>query len=623
MKYLYLNGKSYLYKRRMPYSKKFYTFNTQTNNKKMAYKISLLFNKLSYTLFEYIKQQGKDMALDYQEAFLILGEYKDKAINEQKKEYETTRHKHFGDLFNVKEEDPIFGSIKLDGSAPEVVELARTSLKRLANCSANDHKTKIIKLGKQIVKRSTPEIKNLFSKLRDDEEALLDFLQWLFKTESQILQIDEGRSMARFGSGENKHNSVSTNNQPTQNTSFIETQKMNYTPLEELVDDFLFSPSECNYKREAFEDHQSQCHKMSNAVSMLIDYLYAKNSKATAGDITIEAISTVLDIIPKIPKKQGATNTAYGFYDYYIKYKDTDYEKRGISTIKTDLSNFNRFIKYLEDKEYITSEELKQSQKHYTNLRRRLLDDVRDGEINEEKDTEPLKPEMLKCFFTRNNNPYKILIDILLGKTKLKSHQNIDDYWIRYFIPLIMLFSGARPSELIKIETEDCELREFSDGKERAILYIHNGTKTMSSKRIILIHDFLAEDLGFIKFIKKAQKENRKNLFNKDISASGLAGKEFNRQEIKDVCVKPFLTREDSFFSSRYVMYSLRHNYKTHMIFNKYDADLVRKVQGHKDDKVSSTYLSAHSGDIIKFVNDFDLYKIIDWTEFKKVAEKI
>ena len=29
---------------------------------------------------------------------------------------------------------------------------------------------------------------------------------------------------------------------------------MNYIPLEDIVDDYLFSPSECNYKREAFDE---------------------------------------------------------------------------------------------------------------------------------------------------------------------------------------------------------------------------------------------------------------------------------------------------------------------------------------------------------------------------------
>ncbi len=101
MKYLYLNGKTYLYKRRIPHSKKFYTFNTKIKNKKRAYKISLLFNKLSYNLFEYIKLQGKDMALDFQEAFTILEEYKRKAINEENNDYEKSRHTHFGELFSI------------------------------------------------------------------------------------------------------------------------------------------------------------------------------------------------------------------------------------------------------------------------------------------------------------------------------------------------------------------------------------------------------------------------------------------------------------------------------------------------------------------------------------------
>ena len=622
MKYLYLNGKTYLYKRRIPHSKKFYTFNTKTKNKKKAFKVSLLFNKLSYNLFEYIKLQGKDMALDFQKAFEIIDEYKVKALSEENNDYEKSRHTHFGELYNLKEDDPILGSIILDGASLNVIKLAKKSLESLSSCNISKSKNQILKMGKQIIKRSTPEVKNLFSQLRADEEALLDFLIIVFKTESEILQIDEVRAIDRFGSGKQKITETYTS-YPTQNTSFTETQKMNYIPLEDIVDDYLFSPSECNYKREALEDHQSQCNKMRKAVSILIDYLYANDSKATSGSITIEAVSNVFDIIQKIPKKQGSTNISYDYYDYYLKLKDTDYEKRGISSIKTDLSNYNRFVKYLEDKGHITPEELKQTQKHYINSRQRLLSDVKDGDIKEEQNTEPYKPEMLKCLFNPNNNPYKQLIDIFLGKTKLKLNQDIDDYWIRYFIPLIMLFSGARPSELTKIETDDCELRDFEDGKVRAILYIHKGTKTISSKRIIVIHDFLANDLGFIKFIKKAKKENRQYLFNRDISASGLAGKEFNREKIKNICVKPYLSKEDEFFSSRYVMYSLRHNYKTHMVFNKYDPDLVRKVQGHKDEKVSNIYLSTNSEQIIKFVNDFELHKIIDWTDFKKVTKKI
>ncbi len=98
MRYLYLYGKTYLFKRRIPHSQKFYTFNTSTRNAKKAFRISLLFNKLSYNLFEYIKLQGKHMTLDFQEAYTILDEYKRKALNEENNDLEKSRHIHLGKL---------------------------------------------------------------------------------------------------------------------------------------------------------------------------------------------------------------------------------------------------------------------------------------------------------------------------------------------------------------------------------------------------------------------------------------------------------------------------------------------------------------------------------------------
>ena len=230
---------------------------------------------------------------------------------------------------------------------------------------------------------------------------------------------------------------------------------------------------------------------------------------------------------------------------------------------------------------------------------------------------------MLKCLFNPNNNPYKQLIDVFLKKKKLRADQNIDNYWARYFLPLIMLFTGARPSELSFIKTSNCEIKIFEDGTEKILFYIEKRVKNKLSRRIILIHDFLTNDLGLIKFIKKAQREEREYLFNTENNVAILVGQAFNRPEVKKVCITPYKTREDDFNKAKYTMYSLRHNYKTHMLYKKYDAALVHKIQGHKDENVSSTYISTYSDELTKFVNDFDLYKIIDWTDFKKVSEKI
>jgi len=622
MKYLYLNGKTYLYKRRLPHSKKFYTFNTKTKNKKKAYRVSLLFNKLSYNLFEYIKRQGKEMALDFQEALTILDEYKTKALSEENNDLEKSRHKHLGTLFKIEEKNPILGTIQLDGASPKVIKPVIETFEMLAFCSMNDNKKPLLKMGKQLVKRGTPEIKHLFSKLRDDEEALLSFIQLLLKAEAEVLQTDYQRANDRFGL-DRKSDSTSLHS-TTQSQSFTEEQKKNYTPLEDIVDDFLFSETACDYKREDLEASRKQCYKMNKIIEVLVDYLYDKNSKATSKDITLKSISAVFDIIPNIPRKPSQTTTAYPYYAYYEKLKNTNYEKRSISSIQTDLLNYNRFIKYLEDKGYITADDLKQTQKQYSNIKKRLTNSVKNGDIKDKAKRVPYKTDMLKCLFNSNNNPYKQLIDVFLGKKKLISNQNIDDYWARYFLPLIMFFTGARPTELSFIKTSDCELKIFDDGKERLIMYIEDKTKTITSRRIILIHDFLANDLGFIDYVKKAQNQKRENLFNTARDVADFVGTEFNRSDIKHSCIKPFITREDKFNMAQYVMYSLRHNYKSHMIFNnKYDSALVHKIQGHKDEKVSANYISTYSDQIINFVNDFELYKIIDWTDFQKVSEKI
>ena len=152
MKHLYLNGKTYLYKRRIPHSQKFYTFNTETRNAKKAFRISLLFNKLSYNLFDYIKKQGKNMALDFQEAYSILEEYKTKALHEENNDLEKARHSHLGTLFKIKEENPILGSIQLDGASPKVIKPAIETFETLAYCSMNDYKKPLLKMGKQLIK---------------------------------------------------------------------------------------------------------------------------------------------------------------------------------------------------------------------------------------------------------------------------------------------------------------------------------------------------------------------------------------------------------------------------------------------------------------------------------------
>ncbi len=621
MKYLYKNGKSYIYKRRVPNTKIFYTFNIGTKNAKKAYRVISKFNKLSLNLFEYLKK-GKAMKLDLAEVFKVLDEYRDKALVENTNKLEDDRHNHLSELFGIEEEDPLLGTVVLNGADQEVIKIALKSFKNISLRSMGKNKIVVNKIGKQIVKRSTDDVKQLYKKLRNDDENLQIFLGLLLKTEAEILKTDYDRAEKRF----NPNISLSASNVSNQNIendkSFLDTQKALYQSLKDVKKEYL--NTYCGYIEEDLKNSKTQAYKMDKIVQLFVDYIHYEKNDIILHSVSKDRICKVYNIIIDIPKKQGSTNKAYDYFYYYQQYKNKSYQKRSVSSIETDLLNYNRFIRYMEDKGYINTKDFKEIQQHYTNVKRDLKSAVKNGKIEQKKDVEAYKSEMIKSLFNTNNNPYKRLIDTFLGNKKIRKDLNIDDYWARYFVPLILFFTGARPSEIGFLKTDDCDIKVYENGKEKVVLFVSANDKktikTQSSKRIILVHDFLALDLGFINFIKKAQSENREYLFNTDRDVSELVGKEFNRKDIKKVCIEPFYTREDIFNNVKYSLYSFRHNYKTHMMFKKYNDTLVDKIQGHQNKTIPANYLSANSEELISFVNDFELYKTIDWSEFKKVS---
>lgn len=131
MRYLYKKNKYYFYKRRIPNSKYFYSFNTKLTNCKKASKLVIIFNKLTRDIFEYIKSQGNSMPLNITEVLNLLDSYKEKALIENS-ETEELRHLHIGELFKTQKEDPLLGKIKLSGGQPEVIDKALQSFEHLA-----------------------------------------------------------------------------------------------------------------------------------------------------------------------------------------------------------------------------------------------------------------------------------------------------------------------------------------------------------------------------------------------------------------------------------------------------------------------------------------------------------
>ena len=87
-------------------------------------------------------------------------------------------------------------------------------------------------------------------------------------------------------------------------------------------------------------------------------------------------------------------------------------------------------------------------------------------------------------------------------------YTNDDDYWI----PLILLHSGTRPSEICQLQIRDIVVRDrihclniTNEGDDQSV-------KTAQAKRLVPIHSKLIE-LGFLQFVEQRRKQGHKQLF--------------------------------------------------------------------------------------------------------------
>lgn len=616
MLYIYKKNNTYIYKRRIPNTNKFYIFNTTFNNYKKASKLVIIFNKITRDIFEYIKRKGKVMAFDFNEVFEVLNDYKEKALLEYSN-YEDKRHSHIGELFKIKKEDPLMGNITLSGGQPEVIKVALNSFENLAVGNYSETKKHLKKHGKDIVSRATVELKQLYERIRtkDNEKDLLDLLGLILKTEADILKEDYSRAKNRF-SLNNENISLNYNNYPTEKRqSFTEEQQKKFMLVEDIVRDFLFN--ECNYSEENINNSKSNASKVRKVVEIFIDIIKDTKKDQTSQSITLELLKECLNIIPKIPMKPQNQIGSYSFYFAYKENKNASKDKlRAEKTIKQDISSFSRFIKYLTKKEFIKSNEFLDLETHIKNKQNEINHKVINSQIREKKNRVAFKDEMLKKIFSKEHKPYSVIFDELENSEE----KDRDILLARFLVPIVLFFTGARPAEITFLKTTDCEIQNIK-GEERIILYLEanklKGSKTRKSKRIVIVHDFLAKELNFINFIKNAMKEEREYLFNavEDFETKVSVG--FNRD--KDF-LEGNISRIDDFQNLTYTLYSFRHTYKTHMLSQiNVKETIIDKIQGHKDKKVSAGYFSI-TEELIDTINAFNKHLIIDWDDIKTIT---
>jgi integrase len=224
---------------------------------------------------------------------------------------------------------------------------------------------------------------------------------------------------------------------------------------------------------------------------------------------------------------------------------------------------------------------------------------------------------MLQKIFNKNHRPYSILFN----KLSNCEDGNKDILVARFLVPIVLFFTGARPAEITFLKTTDCEIQSIK-GEERIVLYLEanelKGSKTRQSRRIVIVHDFLAKELNFLNFIKNAIKEKREFLFNAVEDFETKISVEFNRNK---EFLEGNISRIDDFNNLTYSLYSFRHTYKTHMLSKNVSETVVDKIQGHVDKNVSAGYFSI-TDELIDTINSFDKYKVINWKDIKTITDK-
>ncbi|MFW1017620.1 tyrosine-type recombinase/integrase [Vibrio parahaemolyticus] len=155
--------------------------------------------------------------------------------------------------------------------------------------------------------------------------------------------------------------------------------------------------------------------------------------------------------------------------------------------------------------------------------------------------------------------------------------QQLEEYWI----PLILLHSGARSSEICQLDVSDIkqidsiwciDINDSGAGKR---------LKSPSSKRIVPIHSKLIE-LGFLDYVNERRKNNLLKLFNIKLSDQNLDwSKGFARRFNKTLDELGFRK------NARPTLHSFRHTFVDELQILQVQENVVADIVGHSKPNIT------------------------------------
>lgn len=219
------------------------------------------------------------------------------------------------------------------------------------------------------------------------------------------------------------------------------------------------------------------------------------------------------------------------------------YQRLDKTTINKKLTSINSLFRYAQDRGYITINPAKDVQ-----LKN---DGIRKDEEREAYDTN----DLVRWF----NSP---VFTVYTPEKLLKRPE-------RFWIPLIMLFSGCRPTEVCQLYKNDIKSIEgiwcfdINDEGDKQL-------KTPSSKRLVPIHPFLMK-LGFLKYVNSVNHERLWSNLKK-----GRDGYAQYYNKWADEYNKKYITK-----NRKRVPYSLRHNFTDFLKQSRESGVVIDEITGH------------------------------------------
>jgi len=193
-----------------------------------------------------------------------------------------------------------------------------------------------------------------------------------------------------------------------------------------------------------------------------------------------------------------------------------------------------------------------------------------------------------------------------LTKTLRYKPQNI-------FIPILALFTGAKPVELGTLKLSSIKKKNGMWG-----IYFNQMFKTVDSERFTPLSQVII-DLGFLKYVQYQKKQKEKLLF-PTISVYKSGGINFTNDFTQHN--RKYITEEKdkTFYSIRHLVNQMLKNKKTPVY-------IINDILGHSDgqgNKDIEVYGDNMPEEILRdTINDCLVYDYLDFSELKKVIESI